>query len=224
MLYLTGVPIGNPGDITLRALEILKSCEILLCEDRKSASRMFHAWQIPFPGPNSYLVNEHTTGEELLEIFQLIQGGKRAVLISDAGMPILCDPGMELVQMVRKANIPVEVIPGVTALTTAIALSGKGGHGFVFHGYPPRETGERERFFKQLAKTRGAQIFYETPYRLKKVLQELAKCLPDTKRVFIGAGLTTDNQIMRDCKPGELSRAADSFSKLPPVFIVYDEK
>ena len=223
MLILAGVPIGNPGDVTLRVLEALRNCDLLLCEDRKTASRLFRVCEIPFPSDRFELLNEHTTGEELSELVQKIQGEVKAVLISDAGMPVICDPGAQLVERARRKQIPVQVLPGVTALTTALGLAGVGGHGFHFLGYPPRETGERIRFFKDLAKKEEVIVFYETPYRARKVLRELNQYLPKEKKVFVGAGLTTDMETVLVERAGNLSRFADSFPSLPPVFIVYHE-
>lgn len=223
-LILVGVPIGNPDDISKRAVQALKKADLLLVEDRKTAAKLFKYWDIPFPRDSWELLNEHTRPEELDEIVRRIESIETTVLISDAGMPVICDPGADLVHRVSERGVSIVVIPGPSALVTALVRSGVGGHGFHFVGYPPRESGDRKRFFRDLRNPRVPTAFYETPYRLHKVIDELSQSLADNDRVFIGVNLTAENEFVLTSSAKGLKARSGSVPKGPPVFIVYREE
>ena len=220
-LWLVGLPIGHTRDISLRALDLLRQTDLLLLEDRKTTARLFKALEIPFPRDLYYEVNEHSTPEDLTELIPLIKKAACPVLVSDAGMPVICDPGAVLVDLARSAHIQVRTAPGPVAFTVALALSGVGGHGFEFLGFPPRKTPEREKFFKSLGFRKTPAVFYETPYRLKKVLGELVRFVPGNKGVFVGVNLTAENEYHRNFLVRELGQAIDTIPGGPPVLIVY---
>lgn len=222
-LSLVGMPIGNPKDITLRALETLAEADLLLCEERKTASRYYKIWNIPFPREAHFLLNEHTSLPELEEIKGALLRARSTVLISEAGMPVFCDPGKELLLWARSRGVAVDVVPGPVALTVALVQAGVGMDGFFFAGFPPREREEREGFFRGLNDFRKPVAFYETPYRTGKVLEELHRNLPAKKKVFVVVGATMDNESVLQCEAGRLPLEGRSLPKGPPVFIIYDE-
>ncbi len=224
-LTIVGMPIGNPLDITLRALQKFKKTDLLICEDRKTAAKYFRQWEIPFPADRHILLNEHTDDHELSSLAEMVEKAEDAVLISDSGMPAFCDPGEQLIRILSRKNIRIEVIPGPTALTTALAASGIGGHGFLFAGFPPQESSQRIIFFKEILQEKIPVAFYDTPYRLKKVLEELRMLLPSDKKVFLAYGLTTENETMVHLSARDLKQFSEQqIRKEPPVFIIYDTK
>jgi 16S rRNA (cytidine1402-2'-O)-methyltransferase len=218
------MPIGNAQDISLRALEKLKKTDLLICEDRKTTAVYFRQWGIPFPSDRYVLLNEHTSKEELNDLLSQIKSSKDAVLVSDSGMPVFCDPGASLIKLLNKQKADICVIPGPTALTTAISLSGIGGHGFLFAGFPPQKTEERIIFYQEIFSEKIPVAFYDTPYRLKKVMEELSQLLPTGKKVFVASGLTTENEFKAHLHSGQLKTFnIKNLKKEPPVFIIYDE-
>ena len=219
-LYLVGTSIGNPTDISLRAIELLKAPGILLCEERKTASKLYKFLNIPFPV--HFLVNEHTSNSEITEIFQKIREVKKAVLISDAGMPAFCDPGQGFIEKIRTMGAIVRAVPGPTALTTALSLLGIGNRPFYFAGFPPRVTSERELFFRSLTSCKLPVILYETPYRLEKLILEIKKVFPAQKKVAIFVNLTEEKEqqifsTIRDLNPLMINEG-------PPVIVLYDDQ
>ncbi len=220
-LYFIGVPLGNPGDITLRALEIFRKADYIVCEDRRTASTLFKRLNVKFPEDWDTL-NEHTRDSELGDIISKIKKYKISVVISDAGMPILCDPGADLLEMARKQDIRIHVIPGPSALILGLTLSGLGGDGFVFMGLPPRKTPEREIFLGKIVHQRLPVVLYETPYRLKKLLLELYGILPENKKVFVCVALTTENEFYMECPARDLGKRIREVPEGPPVVIVAD--
>ncbi len=223
ILALVGVPVGNSEDVTLRALRVLRNADLLLCESRKSAARLFHTWNIPFPREQWLELNEHTRPEELQQILDEVRRVPMTALISDAGMPVICDPGAELVTLARAAGVKVEVVPGPSALTAALTLLGVGGHGFHFSGYPPREKSMRRAFFQALSRQEGTTLFFETPYRIGKVLEEISLYLPDAKKVSILVDITGQGEILLTGRPRDAKGWAGKVPKGPPVFIIHSD-
>jgi len=222
VLYIVGMPIGNPGDISIRALEILKSADLIFCETRKETARFFKKHEIPFPKDSWFEINEHTKSNEIDDAFKLLMKVSSAVLISDSGMPVICDPGSELIRRARKSDISLKIIPGPTALTTALALCGLStNQGFHFLGFPPRQTEKRGRFLAQAAKNPLPVVLYETPYRLKKILSEIQKFIPKQKQIFIGIDLTSDSEYVFDGNIQELSSIISTVPPGAPVIILY---
>lgn len=222
-LSIVSVPLGNPGDITVRALHVLQNCDLLICEERKNAARLFKSLNIPFPSESYLVINEHTKKREFEEILKQVATHSHTAFISDAGTPVLCDPGANLVKNLREMGIGIQVIPGPSALTAALALSGVGGHGFYFAGYPPREKEQRRSFFQNLNSYTVPVFFYETPYRINKVLNEMMMHLPKQKKVFVFVDITGETEHVVSCSVGELGRYEGQLPKGPPVFIIYDE-
>jgi 16S rRNA (cytidine1402-2'-O)-methyltransferase len=169
MLYLVATPIGNLGDITLRALETLKQVDYVVSEDTRKTGMLLKHFDIKKPQLSFHEYNED---RQVAKILELLRDGKQVALVSDAGMPSISDPGYVLVRAVIDAEIPFYVIPGPTAVVMAVVLSGLPVHSFTFRGFPPRKTGARRRFLMVDQNSPHTLIFYESPYRLKTFLED----------------------------------------------------
>ncbi len=179
---VVATPIGNMGDITLRALEVLKRADLVLCEDTRMTKRLLDHYSIVVP-TMSYHVHSKLSRQE--EIIDLIKQGKNIALVSDAGTPGISDPGIELVRMLRQqltkeisdGLIKIESIPGPSALTAAISVAGVPCADFIFLGFLPHKKG-RETLFKEISSVDRAVIFYESPHRIMKTLDSLINFCP----------------------------------------------
>jgi 16S rRNA (cytidine1402-2'-O)-methyltransferase len=169
MLYLVATPIGNLGDITLRALETFKSVDFVASEDTRKTGMLLKHFEIKKPQISFHEYNEQKALPRLLEI---LQEGKSVALVTDAGSPAVSDPGYLLVKGAIEAGIQVTSIPGPTAVISALILSGLPVHSFTFRGFGPRKPGPRKRWLGQDAVSPHTLIFYESPYRLKAFLTD----------------------------------------------------
>lgn len=175
-LVVICTPIGNLADITLRALDALKSVDLLLCEDSRVTGRLLKEYDIRVPLRSYHAHNEHKTTDKIVEI---IKAGNSVGLVSDAGMPAISDPGHLLVRGVVNAGLKIEVLPGANALLPALVASGFPSDKFYFEGFLPHKKGRKTRweFLSQLPCT---CVLYESPHRIKKCLTEIVEhCGPD---------------------------------------------
>jgi 16S rRNA (cytidine1402-2'-O)-methyltransferase len=173
-LFLVATPIGNLGDITLRALETLKSVDIIASEDTRKTGRLLKHYGIDKPQLAFHEHNEQQAGNRILG---LLQAGKHVAVVTNAGTPGISDPGYTLVRRVLEANaagsaIGLTMIPGPAALVMALVLSGLPMHSFTFRGFPPRKQGPRRRFLAVDLDSPHTLIFYESPYRLAQFLED----------------------------------------------------
>ncbi len=178
MLYVCGTPIGNLEDITLRALRILKECDAICCEDTRHSAGLFFKYEINKPLISYHEHNEQQRSEQILE---RLEKGENIVLVSDAGMPCISDPGYVLVSKARERNLPVTVLPGANAGLCALILSGMKCDRFVFEGFLPRTGKERKQRLEALKNEPRAVILHESPHHLEKTLEELNKVLGNRK-------------------------------------------
>jgi 16S rRNA (cytidine1402-2'-O)-methyltransferase len=169
-LILVPTPIGNLEDITLRALNTLKSVDYILAEDTRTSGHLLKHFEIHTPTSSYHKFNEHQTTPRWIS---LLQEGKNIALISDAGTPGISDPGFLLTRACRKANIRVECLPGASALIPALAVSGLPTDRFCFEGFLPTKKGRQTRLIKLSVESR-TMVFYESPHRLIKSLEEFA--------------------------------------------------
>ena len=167
MLYLVPTPVGNLKDITLRSLEVLQSVDVILCEDTRTSSKLLQHYNIQKPTSPYHQHNEHKIVEHLITQMQV---GKTFALITDAGTPAISDPAFLLVRECIKQDIKVECLPGATAFVPALVNSGLTTNRFTFEGFLPLKKG-RQTLLKQLATEERTMIFYESPYRLVKTLE-----------------------------------------------------
>lgn len=185
-LYLVATPIGNLADITLRALDILKSVDAIACEDTRHSGRLLSHHSI-----RSRLIslNEHNEARRIPELIAHIQGGGSVALISDAGMPTVSDPGQRLVQSVIAAGLRVEGIPGPSAVLTALAASGLPTTPFYFGGFLPHKKGQREKELISAIQRDCTSVYFESPYRVVDTLEMIATHSPE-HRVVVARELT----------------------------------
>lgn len=181
-LILLGTPIGNMGDLSPRAQTALTKATHVACEDTRRCGQLFRLLGLKAPKLVAYhKENEHARTPELLT---LLRSGISIILLSDSGMPGISDPGATLVAAVREGGLPVDIIPGPTAVTTAVAGSGFFG-GFIFVGFPPRKTGDLTRTLQSLAETPHTLVFYESPNRAHKTLQACRSVLGNRKAYLV---------------------------------------
>ena len=169
MLYLVATPIGNLGDITLRALETLRAVDVVASEDTRKTGLLLKHFEIKKPQISFHEHNEDVSGER---IDQLLREGKSVAVVTDAGTPVIADPGFTLVRRAVRAGLPVTMIPGPTGAIMALVLSGLPVHSFTFRGFPPRKSAARQTFLAVDAASPHSLVFYESPYRLAAFLQD----------------------------------------------------
>lgn len=186
MLYLVPTPLGNLKDITLRALEVLKDVDLILCEDTRTSSKLLQHYQISKPLSAYHQHNEHKVFAHLVE--QLLTGKKMA-LITDAGTPGISDPAFLLVRACIQANVKIETLPGATAFVPALVNSGIPSNRFVFEGFLPLKKG-RQTLLKKLAEEERTIIFYESPVRLLKTLEELINYVGSDRYACVSREIT----------------------------------
>ena len=174
-LYVVATPIGNLGDITVRALATLAAAETVLCEDTRTSGKLMERFVIK---TKLSPYHEHNAQKARPHILERLQQGATIALISDAGMPLVSDPGYRLVKEAVELGIPVTACPGPSAVLTGLALSGLPTDRFLFAGFVPQKQGERRRLFEEFAKLKATLIFFESPHRIIETLHDLAMALP----------------------------------------------
>jgi 16S rRNA (cytidine1402-2'-O)-methyltransferase len=208
-LILCGTPIGNLGDLSERALQTLRKTEVIACEDTRRTRKLLTHFGLSPPELVVYNdVNERRQGERLLV---RIQQGAEVVLVSDAGMPGLSDPGYRLVRSCIEAGLPVEVVPGPSAVVTALAVSGLPPGRFVFEGFLPRKQNERRRRIQELAVEERTLVFFESPHRLEASMADLLEVLGD-RRVALARELT---KLHEEVRRGTLSALLEGLKSEP---------
>ena len=206
MLYIVPTPIGNLADISFRAIETIKSADVVLCEDTRTSSVLLNHYQISKPLSPYHQHNEHKILQHLVD--QLI-GGKTMALLTDAGTPGISDPAFLLVRECVKNDIKVECLPGATAFVPALVNSGLPLNRFVFEGFPPLKKG-RHTLFTQLSTETRTMIFYESPMRLVKTLEELSKYFGEDRLCSVSRELT---KKFEENKRGTLKDVASYFAE-----------
>lgn len=169
MLYLVATPIGNLGDITMRALDVLRSVDVIASEDTRKTQILLNHYEIRKPLIACHEHNEKQVTERLIG---QLREGKSIALVSDAGTPAISDPGFVLVRRVLAEGLPLTAIPGPAALVPALILSGLAVHAFTYRGFPPRKRGQRQRWLAQDLTTPHTLIFYESPYRIAALVED----------------------------------------------------
>lgn len=179
-LYICGTPIGNLEDITLRALNILKKVELIAAEDTRHTKKLLRHYQINTPITSYY---EHNKFKKAPYLIEKIRNGQKIALVSDAGMPGISDPGYFLINLALKNDIKIVPIPGVSALITALVVSGLPSDHFIFEGFLPRKCTERMKYFRKIENEKKTLVFYEAPHRLKRTLKDMLEVWGDRKIV-----------------------------------------
>ena len=176
MLYLCATPIGNLEDITLRVLRVLQEADVIYCEDTRNTLKLLRHFEIAKP-LQSY--HDHSPEARAQKIADDVRAGRQVALVSDAGMPVISDPGFDLVNLFRRENLPYTVLPGASASLTALVLSGIAADRFLFEGFLPRKKKDLEARLTLLDKERATAIIYESPHRLSATLDVFAKRWPE---------------------------------------------
>jgi len=177
MLHIVATPIGNLGDLTPRALDVLKTADLIACEDTRRTWQLLSAFNIPRPEMLSYRQgNEERAG---LRIIQAVRSGLSVALCSDGGYPGISDPGYRLIRLAVCENIPFDILPGASAVDLALLLSGLPTSSYTFKGFPPRKPGALKRFFEEEAHLPHTLICFESPFRIVKTLQAAMQTLGD---------------------------------------------
>ncbi|EEP55846.1 16S rRNA (cytidine(1402)-2'-O)-methyltransferase [Clostridium butyricum] len=208
-LYLVPTPIGNLKDITLRALEVLKESDIIAAEDTRQTLKLLNHFEIKKPLISYHKFNEQSKGNEIIE---LLLEGKNIALVSDAGTPGISDPGSVIVGKCINENIDFEVLPGATAITTALVYSGLDTTKFLFRGFLPRENKDRRVITDELLNSQETLIFYEAPHRLLDTLSYLMDVFGDRK-IAVCRELT---KLYEEIFRGNLSYAIQHFVNNKP--------
>lgn len=208
-LYIVGTPIGNLGDITLRALEVLKSVDIIAAEDTRHTVRLLNHFDIRAPLISYY---EHKKREKGELIIKKLLDGKKVALVSDAGMPGISDPGEDLVRLCIENNIEFTVVPGPTAFTTALVLSGLSTSNFSFEGFLTVRKNGRAAHLEEIKKMRQTLIFYEAPHKLRRTLSDILTAFGDRKIAVCRELTKKYEEVIR----GRVSEVISHFEKTEP--------
>jgi 16S rRNA (cytidine1402-2'-O)-methyltransferase len=198
ILYVIATPIGNLGDMTFRSIDILKSLDMLLCEDTRTTKKLLSHYGISVPLA-SY--NSHSTGPKLDFIIDKISKGEKIGLVSDAGTPTISDPGVHLVKNIKEKlgdSIQIIPIPGASAVVSALSASGMNASEFLFLGFLPHKKG-RETLFKEILASDRTAVFYESPHRILKALDVLSNILEPNRKVAFAREIT---KIFEEIKSG----------------------
>lgn len=214
-LFVVGTPIGNMDDITLRALRVLSSVEIIAAEDTRAAQHLLghHQVRAGQPAPKILSFFAGNEAQRTSEVLALLVAGQSVALISEAGMPGISDPGQRLVAAAHAQHLAVEVIPGPSAVLHALVASGLPSDRFLFVGFPPRQEGERLRLFGSLRHEPGTLIIYESPERVAQTVADLAQALGDDRRAVVARELT---KLFEEHRHGTLGELTQSLPQNPP--------
>ena len=187
VLYLVGTPIGNLNDISPRAINILKNVSLIACEDTRQTKKITSRFDI-----NNRLIsfNKHNSLERIPKIINFLKKGKSVALVSDAGMPSICDPGEDLVKNVKIHNLETICVPGPSAALTALISSGFTASKFIFEGFLPKKKSEREKILSEISTNEKTTIVFESPHRFTKLLKELKEYCGGQREICVSRELT----------------------------------
>jgi len=214
MLYVVATPIGNLGDITLRALEVLKSADVVAAEDTRHSGILLKHFEIKKP-LISY--HEHNEAMRTAQLVERLAAGENVALITDAGMPGLSDPGARLIRECIQRDLPFTIIPGASSISTALVGSGFSTEKFFYGGFLPVKSGRRERELRAAAAREETSVFFESPYRLVKTLIACAGIMPD-RQLCVARELTKKFEEFRRGTAADLE--ADYTARPPKGEIV----
>jgi 16S rRNA (cytidine1402-2'-O)-methyltransferase len=203
------VPIGNAGDITLRALDLLRSADVIACEDTRTTGRLMSIYGIP---TKLIAYHEHNAAEMRPQLLRRIGEGQAVVLVSDAGMPLISDPGYKLARAARDEGLMVTCLPGASAPLVGLLLSGLPSDRFLFAGFPPPKSAARRTFLAELAPIKATLILFEAPHRLPECLVDLAAVLGDRE-----AAVTRElTKLFEEVRRGPLPELAAHYAEAGP--------
>ena len=187
VLYIVGTPIGNLSDISFRALNIFKNVSLIACEDTRQTRKIMSKFEFT---NNLISFNKHNSRKKIPKIISDLKEGNSVALVSDAGMPSICDPGEDLIREARSKKFKVICIPGPCAVTTALVSSGLPSSKFIFEGFLPKKNSEREKILTEISKNEKTTILFESPHRLKKLLIKLKEYCGGQREIIVSRELT----------------------------------
>jgi len=187
VLYIVGTPIGNLRDISLRAINILQNVSLIACEDTRQTKKILHKYEFT---NNLVSFNKHNSLNKTPRIIENLKSEKSVALVSDAGMPSVCDPGEDLIKEARNNGINVICIPGPCAALTALVSSGLPSSKFTFEGFLPKKRVDREKILLEISKNEKTTILFESPHRLKNLLIELREYIGSSREIRVARELT----------------------------------
>lgn len=204
-LYLVPTPIGNLSDITLRALEVLRSADLILAEDTRTSGNLLRHYDIAKPMQSFHNFNEHRVVSKLID---RMHAGEIMALVTDAGTPGISDPGFLIARACMQAGLLIECLPGPTAFVPALIKSGLAADRFAFEGFLPQKKG-RQTLLKKLADEERTMIFYESPHRLLKTLQQFSDCFGPDRKISVSRELT---KVFEETVNGSISDVLAHFA------------
>ena len=210
ILYVVATPLGNLGDLSLRAMEVLRAVPVVAAEDtRRTRGLLTHL------GASSRLLSYHAHSEEprLEALLEILHDGRDVALVSDAGTPVVSDPGTDLVAAARASGVTVVPIPGPSAVATALSAAGLKGDRYLFLGFVPRKGSERTRLLARAAAEEWSVVFFEAPPRLTDLLEDLARVVGGSRRAVVARELT---KLHEEFRAGTLTELAGYYSEHPP--------
>lgn len=214
-LFVVGTPIGNLGDFSPRAQQVLGEVALIACEDTRRTGLLLSRSGITNPG--LVVMNEHTEQKAAERIVETLTGGSSVAVVSDAGMPVISDPGAVAVDAAAEAGFEVVVVPGPSAVSAALAVAGFGSGRFVFEGFLPRKGLERAARLAELANEARIVVLYEAPHRLQRTLEDLAGTLDSARRCVVAHELT---KLHESVWRGELADAAAAHGEVKGEFVI----
>lgn len=193
-IYLVATPIGNLSDISMRAIETLKNADIIACEDTRNTIRLLNHFEI-----KGHLTSYHEYNkiDKAYELCEKVKEGKNIAFVSDAGMPAISDPGYELVDIAYKEGLEVTVVPGASAVVSALAISGISSRRFAFEGFLPADKNEKKEILTELSQESRTLILYEAPHRLLKTLKELFEYMGDRNIAIVREITKLHEEVLR---------------------------
>ena len=209
-LFVVATPLGNLGDLTPRAADLLRAVPVVAAEDTRRTRGL-----LTYLGASPRLLSfhAHSTAARAESLLEILRAGRDVALVSDAGTPVVSDPGSSLVQAVREAGIPVVPIPGVSAVATAVSVSGFDGDRYLFLGFVPRKGSERLRLLSRAAQEEWPTVFFESPNRLAGLLADLADLAGEDRAVTVARELT---KIHEEIRTGTLGTLAHHYAQAEP--------
>ncbi|MBK8444837.1 MAG: 16S rRNA (cytidine(1402)-2'-O)-methyltransferase [Sphingobacteriales bacterium] len=204
MLHIVPTPVGNLADITLRALDTLRRADLILAEDTRTTAKLLQHYQIAVPTASFHAHNEHAA---LAKYIEQLKSGKHIALVSDAGTPAISDPGFLLVRAAVQADIAVECLPGATAFVPALVASALPCDRFIFEGFLPHKKGRKSRWL-QLKEEERTLVFYESPFRLTHLLEEVTIFCGDERPVAVARELS---KLHEEIKRGTAAEVLEYF-------------
>lgn len=210
--YFVATPIGNARDITLRALDVLGGADLIAAEDTRNTRRLMEIHGIPLAGRPLVSYHEHNATREGPKLVDRVRDGSVVAVVSDAGTPMVSDPGLGLARAAHQAGVAITAVPGASAPLAALTIAGMPTDRFTFLGFPPNAAGARRRFFETVSDTGGTLVFFESPKRIAASMADMATCFGDDRQGALCRELT---KRFEEARRGTLRELADDLAQAP---------